>query len=78
MPAISARWQDNMASGAGYEGTDEYTPAGADASVTSKEARRVIVDGPSARPQFMFLNGTRSRDVYRGDVRSCEACAPLV
>jgi len=46
--------QDNMASGAGYEGTDEYTPAGADASVTSKEARRVIVDGPAHAAIHVF------------------------
>jgi hypothetical protein len=39
--------QDNMASGAGYEGTDEYTPAGADASVADKGARRVTVYGPA-------------------------------
>jgi 6-pyruvoyl-tetrahydropterin synthase related domain len=37
--------QDNMATGAGYEGTDEYTPAGADASSVDKEARRVTVEG---------------------------------
>lgn len=39
--------QDNMASGAGYEGTDEYTPVGADPSSINKEARRVTVDGPA-------------------------------
>lgn len=37
--------QDNMASGVGYEGTDEYTPAGADGSAVDKEARRVTVNG---------------------------------
>jgi non-canonical purine NTP pyrophosphatase (RdgB/HAM1 family) len=39
--------QGNMASGAGYEGTDEYTPVGADASAVDKDARRVTVDGPA-------------------------------
>jgi hypothetical protein len=41
--------QDNVASGAGYEGTDEYTPAGADPAVIDKDkgARRVMVDGPA-------------------------------
>ena len=40
--------QDNMATdGAGYEGVDEYTPAGADPSVVDKDARRVTVDGPA-------------------------------
>ena len=43
--------QDNVASGAGYEGTDEYTPAGADASSVDrdkdKDALRVTVEGPA-------------------------------
>ena len=43
--------QDNMATGAGYEGTDEYTPAGADPSALNsavdKTTRRVTVDGPA-------------------------------
>jgi hypothetical protein len=39
--------QNTMASGAGYEGTDEYTPAGADASLLDKNARRVTVLGPA-------------------------------
>jgi 6-pyruvoyl-tetrahydropterin synthase-like protein len=37
--------RDNMATGAGYEGTDEYAPAGADPSSVDKAARRVTVDG---------------------------------
>lgn len=32
--------QDNMATGAGYEGVDEYTPVGADPSSVNKDARR--------------------------------------
>ena len=39
--------QDNMATGAGYEGTDEYTPAGAQPSAIDKEARSVTVVGPA-------------------------------
>lgn len=39
--------QDNMATGAGYEGTDEYTPAGADPATLDKDARRVTIDGPA-------------------------------
>jgi hypothetical protein len=38
--------QDNMESNIGYEGTDEYTPIAADASVVDKDARRVTVEGP--------------------------------
>jgi len=37
--------QDNMATGTGYEGTDEYTPVGADVYNVDKGARRVTVDG---------------------------------
>jgi hypothetical protein len=39
--------QNNMANGVGYEGTDEYTPVGADASSVDKTARRVTVEGPA-------------------------------
>jgi 6-pyruvoyl-tetrahydropterin synthase related domain len=39
--------QDNVETGAGYEGTDEYTPAGADPSAIDKDARRVTVAGPA-------------------------------
>ena len=39
--------QDNVVTGAGYEGTDEYTPAGAEPSAIDKEARNVTVDGPA-------------------------------
>jgi len=39
--------QDNVATGAGYEGVDEYTPVGADPSSVYKQARRVTVAGPA-------------------------------
>jgi len=39
--------QDNMVTGAGYEGTDEYTPNGADPSSIDKSARKVTVAGPA-------------------------------
>jgi hypothetical protein len=39
--------RDNMATGVGYEGADEYTPVGADASAIDKGARRVTVEGPA-------------------------------
>ncbi len=39
--------QDNMATGVGYEGTDEYTPVGAEPAAIDKEARNVTVDGPA-------------------------------
>lgn len=39
--------QDNMATSAGYEGTDEYTPVGADPASIDKDARVVAVQGPA-------------------------------
>ena len=39
--------QDNVATGAGYEGTDEYTPVGAEPSAVDKDARKVTVAGPA-------------------------------
>jgi hypothetical protein len=37
--------QDNMIDQIGYEGTDEYTPVGADPSAIDKNAWKVKVDG---------------------------------
>jgi len=39
--------QDNVSDGIGYEGTDEYTPMGADPSNIDKDARKVTVEGPA-------------------------------
>jgi hypothetical protein len=39
--------QDNMEAGTGYEGTDEYTPVGADPAAINKNARNVTVAGPA-------------------------------
>ena len=39
--------QDNVATKAGYEGTDEYAPLGADPSAIDKNARKVTVAGPA-------------------------------
>ncbi len=39
--------QDNVATGAGYEGVEEYTPVAADPGAIDKEARNVTVDGPA-------------------------------
>jgi hypothetical protein len=37
--------QDNMTDGIGYEGTDEYTPVGAEPAAIDKNAWKVRVDG---------------------------------
>jgi hypothetical protein len=39
--------QDNMYTGVGYEGTDEYTPLGADPAAIDKDALKVTVNGPA-------------------------------
>jgi hypothetical protein len=39
--------QENMADRVGYEGTDEYTPIGADPGAIDKNARNVTVAGPA-------------------------------
>jgi hypothetical protein len=46
--------QDNIATGAGYEGTDEYTPVGADPTAIDKGARSVTVDGPAHAAIHVF------------------------
>lgn len=53
--------QDNMFVGTGYEGTDEYTPAGADPSVIDKAARRVTVDGPQHAAIHVFQWDAQSK-----------------
>lgn len=44
-PADLREMQDNMYTGAGYEGVEEYTPAGVDPSAADKDARRVTIEG---------------------------------
>lgn len=46
--------QDNMMDGAGYEGTDEYAPIGADPAAIDKDARKVTVDGPAHAAIHVF------------------------
>ena len=53
--------QDNMETGAGYEGTDEYAPIDADPSTLDKEARRVTVDGPAHAAIHVFQWEAESR-----------------
>jgi hypothetical protein len=46
-PADLREMVDNMYIDAGYEGTDEYTPLGAEPSAIDKDARKVTLDGPA-------------------------------
>jgi hypothetical protein len=59
--------QDNMARGIGYEGTDEYTPAGADASAVDKNARHVRVEGP-AHAAIRVLEWSPQRKVFTAEM----------
>jgi hypothetical protein len=56
--------QDNMATGAGYEGVEEYTPLGADPAETGiddKDARKVTVDGPAHAAIHVYRWDAESR-----------------
>jgi hypothetical protein len=63
--------QDNVASGAGYEGTDEYTPSGADASSVDKDARRVTVEGP-ARAQIRVSRWNAERKIFTAQMSASD------
>jgi hypothetical protein len=53
--------QDNMAEGTGYEGVDEYTPLGADASNLEPDTRHVRVDGPAHAAIRVFYWNAESK-----------------
>jgi len=59
--------QDNVATGVGYEGTDEYTPTGADPSTVDKAARRVSVDGP-AHAAIRVIDWSAERRVFTAEM----------
>ena len=75
---FQAPWWDNApglagdagqhGTGAGYEGTDEYTPVGADPSAVDKDARRVTVDGPARRRFEVSQWNAESETIHGGDV----------
>ncbi|MGZ7030259.1 MAG: hypothetical protein ACXVG9_13125 [Terriglobales bacterium] len=62
--------QDNMQAGTGYEGTDEYTPAGAEPAAVDKDSRNVTVAGPARAAIRVSRWDTESR------VFSAEMSAP--
>jgi hypothetical protein len=53
--------QDNMADGIGYEGVDEYTPVGADASDIPQDTGKVTVDGPAHAAIHLFYWNAESK-----------------
>jgi hypothetical protein len=66
--------QDNMESGAGYEGTDEYTPLGADPAAVDKEARDVTVEG-SARAAIHVLRWNAVAKEFTAQISSADRLA---
>ncbi len=59
--------QDNVASGKGYEGADEYTPIGADPSAVDREARRVTVEG-AAHAAIHVFQWQAERKIFTADM----------
>lgn len=53
--------QDNMTDHIGYEGTDEYTPAGADPTAIDKNAPQVKVEGPAQAAIRLYRWDAESR-----------------
>ena len=66
--------EDNMATGAGYEGVDEYTPLGADPSAVDKDARRVTVDGP-AQAAIRVLEWSAEHKRFTAEVSAADQLA---
>lgn len=63
--------QDNMASGVGYEGVDEYVPVGADPYNVDKSARLVTVTGP-ARAAIRVAQWTPELRVFSAEMSAAE------
>ena len=66
--------QDNMATSVGYEGTDEYTPLGADPSAVDKDAREVTVTGP-ARAAIDVLRWDAESKVFTAEMSASDQVA---
>lgn len=63
--------QDNMATSVGYEGTDEYTPVGADPYNVDKNARRVTVDG-AAHAAIRVTDWSAESKIFRADMSAAD------
>jgi hypothetical protein len=66
--------QDNIYTGAGYEGTDEYTPVGADPAAIDKDARKVTVEGP-ARAAIRVLTWTAESKSFSAEMSAADQLA---
>lgn len=65
---------DNMYIDAGYEGTDEYTPLGAEPSAVDKDARKVTVNGP-ARADIHVLRWDAESKSFTAQVSAADQVA---
>ena len=66
--------QDNVATGVGYEGTDEYAPQGADPSAVDKSVRRATVAGP-ARAAIHIIEWDAERKLLTADLSATDTLA---
>ena len=66
--------QDNMYTGVGYEGTDEYTPVGADPAAIDKDARKVTVEGP-ARAAIRVLTWSAESKSFTAEMSAADQLA---
>jgi hypothetical protein len=66
--------RDNMLAGKGYEGADEYTPLGGDASEVDKDARRVTVAGPAHAAIHVFEWGAE-RKIFTAQMSASDELA---
>ena len=70
--------QDNMVTGVGYEGVDEYTPVGADPAAVDKDARNVTVAGAAHAAIRVLRLGCGVEEFYGGDVGGGSAGGAVV
>ncbi len=70
-PADLREMRDNVTSGKGYEGTDEYAPIGADPSATDREARRVTVEG-SAHAAIHVFEWQAQRKIFSAEMSASD------
>jgi 6-pyruvoyl-tetrahydropterin synthase related domain len=73
-PSDLREMRDNMADRIGYEGTDEYTPAGAEPAAIDKDARDVTVDG-AARAAIHVQRWDAELKVFTAEMSAADQVA---
>ncbi len=66
--------QDNMVTGEGYEGVEEYTPVGADPTAIDKDARNVTVNGTAHAAIHVYRWDAESR-LFTAEVSTADQLA---